>query len=131
MMKRILMATVAIFIAWSVMDFVIHGILLKPIYDATASLWRPMEDMNMPLMYLVTLVIAVCFVLIYQMIERKSLATGIKYGLLFGIAFGVSMGLGSYSYMPIPMSLAWGWLVGTLVELLVAGVIVGLLVKSD
>lgn len=130
-MKRILMATVAIFIAWSVMDFVIHGILLKPIYDATASMWRPMEEMNMPLMYLVTLVIAVCFVLIYQMIERKTLATGIKYGLLFGIAFGVSMGLGSYSYLPIPMSLAWGWLGGTLVELLVAGVIVGMLVKSD
>lgn len=131
MMKRILMATVAIFIAWSVMDFVIHGILLKPTYDATASMWRPMEEMNMPLMYLVTLVIAVCFVLIYQMIERKTLATGIKYGLLFGIAFGVSMGLGSYSYLPIPMSLAWGWLGGTLVELLVAGVIVGMLVKSD
>ena len=131
MMKRILMATVAIFITWSVMDFVIHGILLKPTYDATASLWRPMEDMNMPLMYLVTLILAVCFVLIYQMIERKSLATGIKYGLLFGIASGVSMGLGSYSYMPIPMSLAWGWLGGVLVELLVAGVIVGLLVKSD
>jgi len=130
MMKRILMATVVIFIAWSVMDFVIHGILLKPIYDATASLWRPMEDMNMPLMYLVTLVFAACFVLIYQMIERKSLATGIRYGLLFGIATGISMG-GLYSYMPIPMSLAWGWLGSVLVELLVAGVIVGLLLKSD
>ena len=131
MMKRLLMATVAIFITWSVMDFVIHGILLKPTYDATASLWRPMEEMNMPLMYLVILIFTACFVMIYQMIERKSLATGIKYGLLFGIAFGVSMGLGSYSYLPIPMSLAWGWLGGTLVELLVAGVIVGLLVKSD
>ena len=130
-MKRILMATVAIFITWSIMDFVIHGILLKPTYDATASLWRPMEEMNMPLMYLVILIFTACFVLIYQMIERKSLATGIKYGLLFGIAAGVSMGLGSYSYMPIPMSLAWGWLGGTLVELLVAGVIVGMLVKSD
>jgi ABC-type multidrug transport system permease subunit len=125
------MATVAIFITWSVMDLVIHGILLKPTYDATASLWRPMEEMNMPLMYLVILIFTACFVMIYQMIERKSLATGIKYGLLFGIASGVSMGLGSYSYMPIPMSLAWGWLGGTLVELLVAGVIVGLLVKSD
>jgi len=131
MMKRLLMATVAIFITWSVMDFVIHGILLKPTYDATASLWRPMEEMNMPLMYLVILIFTACFVMIYQMIERKSLATGIKYGLLFGIASGVSMGLGSYSYLPIPMSLAWGWLGGMLVELLVAGVIVGLLVKSD
>ena len=80
-MKRILMATVVIFIAWSVMDFVIHGLLLKPVYDATASPWRPMDEMNMPLMYLVTLIFTVCFVLIYQMIERKSLATGIRYGL--------------------------------------------------
>ncbi|MDH5515555.1 MAG: hypothetical protein OEY45_10395 [Gammaproteobacteria bacterium] len=82
-MKRILMTTVVIFIAWSVMDFIIHGLLLTPVYDATASLWRPMDVMNMPLMHLVTLIIAVWFVLIYQMIERKSLASGISYGLLF------------------------------------------------
>jgi len=129
-MKRILMVTVVIFIAWSVMDFVIHGILLKPTYDASASLWRPMDEMNMPLMYLVTLVFALCFALIYQMIERKSLGVGIRYGLLFGIATGVLMA-GFYSYMPIPPSLAWGWFGGSLVELLVAGVIVGLLLKSD
>ena len=129
MTRRILIAIVLVFIAWSVMDMVIHGMLLMPIYDATAELWRPMEEMNMPVMYLVMLVFTVCFVLIYAMIANKSLATGIRYGLLFGIATGVSMGLGSYSYMPIPLSLAWGWLGGVLVELVVAGAIVGAIVK--
>lgn len=81
-MKRIPMATVVIFIAWSIMDLIIHGLLLKPVYHATASLWPPMDEMNMPLVYLVTLVFAACFVPIYRMGERKSLATGSRQGLL-------------------------------------------------
>lgn len=131
MTKRILIAVVATFIVWSGLDFVIHGILLKPSYDATASLWRPMEEMKMPLMYGVTLAFTICFVLIYGLIERKSLARGILYGTLFGLATGISMGFGTYTYMPIPLNLAWGWLAGTLVEMVLAGAIVGAIVKSD
>ena len=131
MTKRMLIAVVAIFVAWSVLDFVIHGILLKPTYDATASLWRPMEEMKMPLMYGVTLAFTVCFVLIYGLIQRKSLATGILYGTLFGLATGISMGPGTYSYMPIPLDLAWGWLAGVMVEMMLGGAIVGAIVKPD
>lgn len=131
MAKRTLLAVLAIFITWSVLDAIIHGVLLKSTYEASASLWRPMDEMNMPLMYLVTLVFTVCFVLIYGLIERKSLAAGIKFGALFGLATGISMGLGSYSYMPIPLTLAWSWFLGTLIELIVAGAIAGVIMKSD
>jgi hypothetical protein len=131
MTKRTILAMVAIFISWSIMDIIIHGVLLKSTYEASASLWRPMDEMNMPLMYLVILVFTVCFVLIYELIEKKSLAAGIKYGALFGLAAGISMGLGSYSYMPIPLTLAWSWFLGTLVELIVAGAIAGVIMKTD
>ena len=131
-MKRTLLAIVAVFIAWSVLDIVIHGILLQSTYEATASLWRPMDDMNMPLMYLVTLAYTACFVAIYDlMISGKSFTTGIKYGVLFGLAAGISMGFGSYSYMPIPLVLAWSWFFGILVEAIVAGALVGIILKPE
>jgi hypothetical protein len=131
MVKRTLWAIVAVFITWSILDFILHGLLLRPIYVNTASLWRPMNQMNMPLMYLVTLVFTVCFVLIYRLlVGQKSLATGIQFGALFGLATGISMGFGSYSYMPIPLTLAWGWFFGSWVEAVVAGAIVGAIIKS-
>jgi hypothetical protein len=131
MNKRTLLAIIAVFIAWSLLDFVIHGVILQSTYEATAALWRPMAEMKMGLMYLVTLLFTVCFVLIYALlISGKSMAAGIKYGVLFGLATGVSMGFGSYSYMPIPYTLAFTWFAGTMVEVIVAGVIVGAMVKD-
>jgi len=131
MNKRILLAIVTIFITWSILDFVIHGVLLQATYEATSALWRPMEEMKMGLMYLVTLLFTGCFVLIYALlVSDKSMVAGIKYGVLFGLAMGVSMGFGSYSYMPIPYTLAFTWFAGTLVESILAGAIVGAIVKQ-
>ena len=131
MLKRTILAVVFVFVAWSIMDFILHGMLLKSVYEATASLWRPMDKMNMPLMYFVTLVFTVCFVLIYGLlVVQKSLVSGIKFGALFGLAAGISMGFGSYSYMPIPFTLAWSWFFGSLIEAIAAGVIVGAIMKS-
>lgn len=131
MIKRVLLAVVAIFIAWSMLDYMIHGFLLQSTYEATAHLWRPMEEMKMSLMYVVTLVFAVAFVAIYGFLfAEKSLVAGIKFGALFGLAAGTSMGFGSYSYMPIPLALAWSWFFGSLFETLVAGAMVGAIVKG-
>lgn len=131
MIKRMLLAVVAVFIAWSILDYIIHGVLLQPTYEATANLWRPMEEMKMPLMYVVTLLFTACFVAIYGfLVTEKSLVSGIKFGALFGLAIGISMGFGSYSYMPIPLTLAWSWFFGSLFEALAAGAIVGAIIKS-
>jgi hypothetical protein len=131
MAKRIILAVVAVFIAWSILDFILHGLLLRSTYEATANLWRPMDQMKMPLMYFVTLVFTACFVLIYGLlVERKSLVSGIQFGALFGLATGISMGFGSFSYMPIPLTLAWTWFFGSWIEAIAAGAIVGAIVKS-
>ncbi|MGB5179375.1 MAG: hypothetical protein WBP44_11670 [Gammaproteobacteria bacterium] len=132
MLKRPFIAVVVIFIAWSLLDFVIHGLLLQETYEATASLWRPMEEMSMTLMYIVTLAYTVCFVAIYDVfVSQKSVSTGIKYGVLFGLAAGISMGFGSYTFMPIPWSLALSWFTGTLVESIVAGALAGAIIKQS
>ena len=131
MPRRTIWAVLAVFIMWSILDFILHGLLLRSTYEATANLWRPMDQMNMPLMYFVTLVFTVCFVLIYGLlVGRKSLASGIRFGALFGLATGISMGFGSYCYMPIPLMLAWSWFLGSWIEAITAGAIVGAIVTS-
>lgn len=132
MMKKTLLAIIAVFFAWSILEFFIHGLLLQSTYEATAHLWRPMEDMNMGLMYLVTLGYTTCFVLIYVLfVGDKSLTTGIKFGGLFGLGAGISMGFGSYNFMPIPMSLAITWFAGVLIQSLVSGALAGAIIKPS
>ena len=131
MLKQSILATVAIFIVWSILDFIIHSVLLKSVYHATANLWRPEDDMMMTLMSVVTLVVSTCFVSIYAyFISSKSLLSGLKFGLILGLATGFSMGFGTYSYMPIPFSLAFSWFIANLVEMTLAGIIVGLMIKE-
>ncbi len=132
MAKRIILAILAVFVAWSVLDFIIHQWLLGATYEATAHLWRPMEEMKMGLMNVVRILSAVFFTLIYAcLIGGKGTCTGVKYGLLFGLGTGVSMGYGTYSYMPIPHSLALYWFIGSVVQATVAGLLVGLIIKEE
>lgn len=129
-MKKTIIAVVLVFVACSLLDFLIHGVLLQETYSATQHLWRPMAEMKQGLMTVVTLISSAVFVLIYSRFVTKSLANAIQYGVLYGLAAGISMGYGSYSVMPLPYFLAMSWFLGTLVETTVAGVIVGLVIKE-
>ena len=130
-MKKVILSVVAVFVAWSALDFVIHGVILLPTYQATASLWRPMAEMKMRVMYLSVLIAALAFVCIYsQLVSQKGVATGLKYGLWFGLGTGVSVGYGSYAVMPIPYHMALVWFLGSLVEATVGGLLVGSIIRE-
>jgi hypothetical protein len=132
MVKQMIWASLAILITWLILDQLLHRWLLRPAYDASASLWRPTDKLNIPLIYFVMLVLIGTFVLIYSfLIEQKSLISGIKFGVLFGLALSISSGFGTYIHMPIPLQLAWGWFLGGLMKAVAAGAIVGLLIKRN
>ena len=131
MAKKIVLSIVVVFVGWGVLDFLIHGVLLKGAYEDTMELWRPEAEMKMTLMYIVSLISATGFVLIYHwFVSNKSTMTGVKFGLMFGLVAGVSMGYGSYSVMPIPYSMALIWFLGTLVEMGFAGWITGMVFQA-
>jgi hypothetical protein len=132
MTGRFWLAVILVFVALFVMDFVIHMVLLSDVYEATASLWRAEEDMNslMPIMLIGTLVMALFFVLIFgKGYEGKGIGEGFRFGLYVGLLIGVPMGLGTYSSMPIPFSLALSWMVATLVECVVVGLLAAAVYK--
>jgi hypothetical protein len=129
--KRTIVSIVAVFVAWFILDFVIHGLILPSTYEATAQLWRPMNEMKMWVMQVAVLINAIAFVSIYAgFFADKSIKSGLFYGFLYGIGTGFSMGFGTYAFMPIPIHLALVWFVGTLVEMLVGGVIVGSIIRD-
>jgi hypothetical protein len=132
MFKRSLFAILAIFILWSFLDFVIHGIILQGTYAATPDLWRPMEEMKMGLIRFVVLVSSIVFVTIYAcFVAEKGLRTGAAYGVLYGIGAGIAMGYGTYSAMPIPYAIALTWFLGTLAEKTLAGLILGWFLSAN
>ena len=122
----------AILIAWTVLDLLLHRYFLAPLYETNASLWRPFNQMNVVLIYIVTFALIAIFVATYLLLVRpKSLSAGLEFGLSLGLALGISSGFGTYIHMPIPRALAWGWFVGGCLKGLAAGAILGLLITES
>jgi len=69
MYKRVLIAILLVYLAWFGLDFVIHQLILGGAYAATAQFWRPMEEMKMGLMQIVSVVAAASFVLVYALVQ--------------------------------------------------------------
>jgi hypothetical protein len=130
-MWRLLISGLMILIAWTVLDVLMHRVFLRQMYEDNISLWRPFDEMNVLLIYIVTFILIGTFVGTYWLLVRpKSLAAGIGLGAFVGLALGISVGFGTYIHMPIPRALAWGWLIGGWLKGVAAGAIVGALITE-
>lgn len=133
-MKRFVTAVVAVFFVQAVLEYLLHAVCLSGLYQATASLWRPMDEMRSLswLMYVSYLVVAVVLTHIYSKgyeSAKAGLPQGIRFGLIVGLFLSVPMALNCYAVMPISVDLAAGWFLGGLVEMTVAGAVLGLIWK--
>jgi hypothetical protein len=132
MLKRVLLSGLAILIAWTVLDLLLHRYFLAPLYEVNATLWRPFDQMNVALVYLVTFALIAIFETTYLLLVRpKSRRAGVAFGAFIGLALGISAGFGTYIHMPIPLTLAWGWFFGGWLKGVAAGAVVGHLVTDS
>ncbi len=131
-MKRSLLAGITILVAWMLIDLIMHRFFLAPFYEATTNLWRPFDQMNVPLVYTATLVLIGVFIGIYtRLVRPKSLGAGLTLGAFMGLALAVSVGLGTFIHMPIPSSVAAGWFIGASLKGCIAGAVMGLLIVDS
>ena len=131
MMWRLLGSGMIILVVWIVLDLLMHQFLLRQMYEDNLSLWRPLDQMNVVLIFVVRFVLIGVFVGTYSLLVRpKSLAAGICLGAFLGLALGISAGFGTYIHMPISQKLAWGWLMGGWLKGIAAGAIVGALIQE-
>jgi hypothetical protein len=86
--------------------------------------------MSTALIIAATLILVLVFVATYGvLIQPRSLASAVLFGGLLGLALGTASGLGAYIHSPIPVRLAWGWFVLGTLKGIVAGVVLGMLVR--
>lgn len=127
--QRYVISVFVVFIFVFAFEFLVHGFLLKDLYNQTAQLWRPEEEMKMLFMFMsqlgISAVIAYIFTLHY---EGKGIGEGIRFGLYIGLLLG-SINIGAYSYMPISMMLMLSWVLAALLLGLGSGVILSLIYK--
>jgi hypothetical protein len=114
--------------AWiAIYEWVFHGWMLKDWYMATADLWRTPEEMwnTMWIMGAAWIIFAGWMVWLYPKgYEGNGKWEGARFGLWMGILFS-SLVLAWWAILPVPAAMAWAWLVGTLIECIGAGAVLG------
>src|SRR5689334_5614660 len=89
--KRLIICIIAVFVAVSVTDILIHGIWLSPVYGATKHLWRPEDEMGsgkfMAWLHLGHLLVAATVSVLWAagFAEKATMSCAIKYGLTLGL----------------------------------------------
>lgn len=114
-----------------VTDFVIHGVLLKGLYEETASLWRTPDEMNAHMIWMLIgkILIAKYFVFIFvKGREGKGIAEGVRYGLLMAL-FAAGPCFIHYAVTPMPMNLLWAWVGGAVAQYMIGGAIIAKIYK--
>lgn len=123
---RLIAAIVVGFVLVCGTDFLIHGVWLKPEYDATKELWRTEADMmaRMPWMFGAEFLFAAIFVLIWAsgLAVRGSIGLAVMYGVLMGI-FNQTYNLSMYAVMPLPMDLSIKWLCAGIAQTALLGIV--------
>jgi len=127
-------ASVMVAVVVTILESIFHGVLLKGIYEATAQVWRPYADMQRltPYGWLSTLFTSFILVYIYHKgYEGKgnSLAEGLRFGIIMGFFTATPMAVWSYITIPMPINLSVYWFLIGMLDMLVAGTVVGLIYK--
>jgi hypothetical protein len=114
-----------------VFDYVVHHHLLSGLYAETKGLWRAPEDVRFPVYLAATAIAAIALTAAFALyVSPKSVAVGVKLGALLGIGFGAVDALIDYAFMPIPIGLAAGWYLSTVIGVAAAGAILGKLIRD-
>jgi len=132
--KQFIIAVIVGFIALGVMDYVIHELILGGAYEPLAgTVLRAREDMNSNLwaMILAEIIFVVMFVWIYTFgVKGKGLMEGVRYGLYIGLLYSIVPSVGIWAMIPVSGWLCWMWIIFSLIETIILGLIVGAIYKT-
>ena len=138
-----------VFIVLFALGYVIHHIWLMPIYEATAAMWRPMDQMKEMFPWLIGYYAALSILIsfLFCKVKKAKMAAcaadgsegeckiggkhcPIKFGICFGSIIGLLLGVQSgaaWIFQAIPGDLAVKWLIGWVIQGVAAGVVLALI----
>ena len=109
----LLPAAVAGWLAYLVIDFLTHAVLLAPWWQATESYWlEPAALFKMiPFAYLAFAVYTTSLVWLIVRLSgpRPTVAASLRIGAVVGMTFGSTSALANYSVIPMPASMLLVW----------------------
>ena len=115
MMKGMMFGGVAAFVFIFLFEFVVHGVLMTGMYEATKSVWRPQAETNMLVMVLSQFLHAMAIAFFYPIVGTDKEC---KKAIPFGVGLGLVMAapqIATYCYLPIPMTISLAWAVSSFV----------------
>lgn len=132
--KRWILTAIVVFVVVSALEWFFHSVCLGGIYSLTSYLWRPEAEMTKLLPYGLVANLIVSFILVYiyhKGYEGKGsrLAEGLRFGLIIGLFTAIPMSVWSYVVFPMAFVFPAAWFAIGMIEMLVAGAIIGLLYK--
>ena len=118
MIKKMVLGGIAAFVFVSLYDFLVHGFLMKGLYDSTQSVWRPQEESSMAVMILSQFLFSMALAFFYPIVgPDKDCKKAIPFGFGLGLVMGMPQ-IASYSYLPIPISISLFWALATFIQVL-------------
>lgn len=124
MMKGMLLGGAAAFVFVFIFEFLVHGFLMKGLYDSTISVWRPQAESNMAVMFLGQILFALAVAFFYPIVGPDK---DCKKAAPFGFGLGLVMAMpqiSTYSYLPIPITISLLWALAAFVKALGSAFIV-------
>jgi hypothetical protein len=131
MNKKLVVGWIVVFIVMSVLEFLLHGVILSSTYNSEAvrKFTRPESEMMgmMWIYYVVYLIVSFFFTLIFSKgYEGKGIVEGVRYGLYMGLLMATPMAYASYAMLPMPYSLALSWFISGIIEYIILGIVVAM-----
>jgi len=129
-LKRYFAASLAVFALSLLLGYLVHGVILKPVYDSLKSIWRPDMNSKMWIEWLNAYFLAFLFTYIYvKGYEGRGIMEGARFGVIMGLFLSVPMAYGTYMIIPIPFNLAVQWFLYGTAQSIVYGVVAAAIYK--
>jgi hypothetical protein len=125
--KRGFLAFIVAFVFIFFFGFIWHGLLMKPMYFATSSLWR--TEPVFPILILGHAVLAFAFTGLYvSKVGINSAGVGFGYGIVLGIlACGIN--IIRFAVEPLTTNILLMWFAGDIICFAIMGALVGAIYK--
>ena len=130
--KRIIIASLGVFITFEVLEYVIHGMILMGTYESMSEIWRPDMESKMWIMNITALFFSFLFTIIFAKgYEDKGILEGVRYGVLIALLMNVIGMFNQYVVYPVPFSLTLQWFILGTIQIIICGIVASLLYRSN
>ena len=123
--KNFLICSLVMIVWMNLFSCLWHGIVMSDLYQQTAGLWRPFEEMLVSRLHLgITLMAIMSCYIFLKGYEGKGVKEGLRFGIIITIFF-LGLGLITNATQPIPFEVIKMWVIGDLISYTIGGILIG------